>query len=100
MASRTREVVRLERERRAAERVRDRTETRLSHADAVMRRYEEAYRAVRGSAAPPMAFSKGWYILNYGNPRKEIKLREAQLEMKTRTLWAAQHAREIEPDED
>ena len=88
----------IEQEIRRAEQTRRRREDKLTHADAVIRRYEEAYAAIHEQKAPRIEYSGGWYVIHqslWGIKR----VREAKLAHMTRVLWALHDAREEQGDD-
>lgn len=97
MGYQQREQVRRERHAAKQAKVRaDRTATRLEHADRVIRAYEEAYAVCYpGFNKPGLSFkaSTGWYVLVLHGMAEHI--REDELKLRTRFLYAIAHEREI-----
>lgn len=88
-----------EREQRARLRAADNKASMAFHHDAVIRKYEEAYRAAHGGEPPQIEYSGGWYVLTRRGVR-QWRLREVDMTSKTNVMWAAVHAREIDSDAD
>lgn len=74
-------------------------EEKMFHSDEVIRKFEEAYEAARGQRAPRVDYVGGWYVVRH-SPTRVSRKREVDIVRKTRALWGAAHAREMdEPEE-
>lgn len=94
---RTRARTLIEREIAKATRSRRLCDDKRFHADAVIRRYEEAYKAAYGQAAPCIDYEHGWYVIHHSAWNVK-RYREVDMLTRVNTMWGTVHAREIEGD--
>lgn len=94
---RNRARMQIEREIARAERSRRLCDDKRLHADSVIRRFEEAYKAAHGQAAPCIDYEHGWYVIHHSAWNVK-RYREVDMLAKTNAMWGTVHAREIEAD--